>query len=287
MIAKTQGSVALYARDARWRRAVAKRLVRDGHSCEEVRAASGVGDALRARRFDVLALNVRDEADSRAIAEGIGEARLPLHTVVVGSASSLGLTLHRRRGGTFRYVPGRLTSVEVARLIELALCAGGWEEAPFENGTAPLIEEVDLKDLLDEAAVAVYSSAKRKRLRFNTTVEGPSTSTLGDPQRLVRAFERLLGLVVSLAPRDGLVSVEAEGSGEDWVVRFRLGNGRPLTEPGKVAGTLREQTRTLSAVSKELKEQGGMLWVELGGPHAFAFSLTLPPAPETQGRASA
>ena len=277
MVGLTLGSVAVYSRDASWRRAVGRRLAADGHSHDEMESPHEIAGLLLDRAPDVLALSVRDEADSQKIHEALGGARLPPHTIVFGNASALALTLHRRRGGTFRYVPGKLSPVEVARLIDLTLSAGGWDEAPLENGSTPVIEEIDLKDLLDEAAATVYAPAKRKSLRFTTVFEGTDTWALTDPVRLARAFETLMRLAVSLAPRHGSVSVEAEAGAEDWILRFRVADGhRSGSEPAQLAVALREQSRTLTALSNALKQLGGMLWVELGGPHALAFSISLP-----------
>lgn len=282
----TQGHIALYAQDARWRRAMAKSLGKAGHSHQEAASPSEIRRVLDSQRFDVLALKVRDEEDARAVADALEGVTMPLHSIVVGSASALPLTLRARRGGTFRYVPGRITARELSRLVDLSISAGTWEEGATENGTGAQIEEVDMEEAIESAASAVYGQARRKRQRFTTVVEGPVAGVLADRAKLRHALVTVLRLMVTLAPRGALVSVDARASDDEWLIRVRASSeGGPQREPAQIAQSLREETEALSAASRDVQSQNGMLWVELAGPAALAVCLTLPlPAAVAIGR---
>jgi hypothetical protein len=286
---QTLGHIALYARDARWRRALPLSLEKAGHSCQAGGSPGELHRVLTMQRFDVLALKLRDGPEARAIARVLDEAPQPPHTVVVGAGADQLTPVDRRRGATLRYVPGPLPAQDVSRLIDMTLSAGVWDDSSGAFTGGPAFEEVEIEELIDEAAASVYRQARRKRQRFSTAVSGATTRAYGDPSALRRIFSSLLGLVVGLAPSGALVAVEAEAGGEEWVVRVSAtsGNGRPARRVGHLANALQEETKTLSAVSRALKEQGGMFWVELGTPAGFACSLTLPLPPEAAQQQSA
>lgn len=275
--ATTQGHVALYARDARWRRAVAKSLEDGGHSHREATSPAEIHQLLVSQRYDVLALKIRDETEAGEIAEVLEGVPLPVHTILLGSASALSLTLRRRRGGTFRYVPGVLPAKELSRLVDVSISSGTWEECATENGASAPLEEVDLEEIIQSAASAVYSRARRKRQRFHSAIEGPDTHAYANPVKLRWTLIELLKLTVSLAPHGALVSVEAEAGSEDWLIRIRASvTNRTLRSLPQVTEAVREKTKTLAAAARALKSQGGMLWVDIAGPAALAFCLTLP-----------
>jgi hypothetical protein len=267
--------VALYAADARWRRAVQRGLTGSGHAWRDASSPADLSRVLVGQRFDVLVLKVRDDREARALSRALEDAKLPLHTILVGSVSALPL-LPRRRSGTFRFVPGRLAAQEVGRLVDVSISAGGGEDWSEENGVSQQLEELDLEEAIERAAAAVYPDASRKRQRFHSSVVGPDTHALADPLRLREALVSLLRLTVSLAAYRALISVEAQAGRHEWLVRIRAGhNGRPSRTPGHLAGALQQETKTLAAVSRAVARQGGMLWVELAGPAALAFSMTL------------
>ena len=284
----TQGCVLLYARDKRWRQRAAKTLDAGGHALSEATAVVELHRLLLAQRYDVLALKVRDAAEARELAVALQGVRPPLHTILVGSPSALPL-LPRRRGGTFRFVPGPLAPRELARLVDVSISAGGWDEMVEENGAGHQLEEVDLEEAIERAAAVVYREARRKRQRFHSTVVGPFTQALADPVRLGQALVALLRLSVSLAPSNARISVEAQAGQADWLIRIVAGggNGHPARKPARIAETLHQETKTLAAVSRAVTAQGGMLWVELVGSFGPAFSLTLPLLPEGAHTASA
>lgn len=282
MVAKShgalaQGHIAVYARDGRWRRSMAKSLGEAGHSYQQAANAAEMRRLLLSQRFDVLALKFRDEPDARDVAQALEDVPLPPHGILVGNASALPLMVGPRHGGTFRYVPGRLTAQELGRLVEASITAGTWEEGIAENGSTAQIEEVDMEEVIESAASAVYALAKRRRLRFSTVVEGPAERAFADPVRLRRILITLLRLVVTLAPRGAHISAEARASEEDWTIRIgaSAGDGRARSF-AQLADALREETQGLTAVSRDVQHQGGLLWVELMGPVALALCLTLP-----------
>jgi len=229
---------------------------------------------LLSQRFDVLVLKVRHQGEAEEIGEVLADVALPHHAILLGSASAVALTLRSRQGGTFRYVPGPLRADEVSRLIEGSISSGRWEE-PSDNGGAQW-EEVDLEDVIESAAATVFPQAYRRRQRFNTVVAGPATNVLGSELRLRHTLVALLRLVVSLAPRGAAISVEAEAGTDDWTIGIRAANGKARRTKEQIAEELREETKTLAAVARDVREQGGMLWVELMGEQALALCLTLP-----------
>ncbi len=276
----TQGHVAVYARDTRWRRAMAKRLSQAGHSHGEAANLEEIQQLLRRQRFDVLALKVRDEDDARGVAQALEGVALPPHGILVGSGSALPLILQGRRRATFRYVPGTASADELIRLVDASISAGTWEETRTENGKSTHIEEVDLEEAIESAASAVYTQAKRKGQRLHTLVEGPGASALADPTKLRRAFVVLLRMVVNLAPRGALISIEARAGRDEWAIRLHASaNRRPAVDPAQLAEALREQTQALTAASGDIRQQGGLLWVELQGPGGLGLCLTLPLPP--------
>jgi CheY-like chemotaxis protein len=274
----TLGHVAVYARDGRWRRTMASSLEKAGHSHQEAASPEEIHRLLLSQRFDVLALKVRDEQDAREVAEALDGLALPPHGILVGRGSAQLLTLRPENDGILRYVPGPLAVNEVSHLVEVSMNAGTWQEERItESASDAQIEEVEIEEVIESAASAVYALAKRKRQRFRTVVEGPVPHVLADPAKLRRAVVTLLRLSVTLAPRGALVSVEARAGREEWSIRIRAAAGRGrVRAPAQLAESLREETRMLAAVSRDIQQQGGLLWVELLGPGALALCLTLP-----------
>lgn len=277
---RARGHVAVYARDARWRRAVARSLAESGHSRNEAATPEEIHRLLLSQRFDVLTLKVRDAAEADEIVRALDGVRLPHHGILVGSASAMPAVFGPAQSGTFRYVPGRPSGAEVCRLVDVSLSAGVNDDGAGEHDAAAQAEEIDLEEAIEGAAAAVYAQAKRRGQRFSSLVEGPVERALGDPATLRRVFVALLRLVVALAPRGAHVSVEARAGREGWTVRF--GAGGRTRQGASLAGALGEQGRTLAAVSADVQSQGGLLWAELGAPGPFAFCLTLPLPPEAQ-----
>ena len=274
--ALTQGHVALYARDPRWQRAVASSLAEAGHSHREAASPAEMQRLLLSERFDVVVLKVRDEEDGREIAQVLDGMRLPFHAILLGDPSALPLTLSHRRRGTLRYVPGRLPAREVSRLVDASIRAGTWEDELPDQSDLPELEEVDLEEVIESAASAVYETASRKRQRFTTLVEGPVTTVLGQPAKLRHTLVALLKLVVGLAPRGDTIAVEARAGRDEWVIRIRASAGNRAARADGVADALESQRKTLAAAARAIQEQGGVLWVELKGPAALALCLMLP-----------
>ena len=239
--------------------------------------------------FDVLALRTRTEADARELSDVLDELPLPMHTILLGNASALPLTPRRKRlGATFRFAPGSLDARGLAQLIDHSIRSGSWDESIYENGETVVDTRVDLQDTIDSAAAVVYKSARRKGLRFNTTIAGETADAYGRPRNLHDAFVSLFGLTVDLAPRGALVSVDAQTGADEWLVRIAVKNGKDSTRsPGEIVETLRHETDTLTSVSETLREQGGMLWVELHGTAGAAFSVALRMPPDVTRGASA
>ncbi len=277
----TQGSVAVYGRNARWRHGLVKRLAEAGHVHGEAANPAQIQQLLAQQRFDVLVLNVRDEGEASEIADVLRELRPPLHMVLLGSASALPLIAQPRRGGTLRYVPGVLDPRELCRLIDVAISSGTWDDGGAEHNGSALLEEVDLEEAVEGAAAAVYAQAKRKNQRFTNTITGPAPFALAHPLKLRKVLVDLLRLVVSSSPRGASITVDAHAAGDEWSIRIGSANGQPSSRaPGQLGEVLNDEVKMLASTARALHEQGGMLWVDVMGPSAMALSLTLPLPPE-------
>ena len=276
----TLGHVAVYARDGRWRRTMARTLDEAGHSHLEAATPQEAHRLLSSQRFDLLLLKFRDEDDARLVARVMTGVTLPPHTVVLGHVGAPPVSLKRRRGGTLRFAPGQVPPRSVGRLVDLSISIGTWEDGALDNGTNGFLEEVDVEDAIHQAAATVRAQAGRKRQRFNTVISG-ATHAFGNPAKLRKALETLLRLVVSLAPYGAVVSVEAQAGRDEWLVQISATGGRRAQrEPSQIAAALRDDAKKLSTVARALKDQGGMVWAELAGPGRLGFALTLPLPPE-------
>ena len=275
--AQTQGHIAVYAKDARRRQALARTLSAAGHSRHEAATPAELHRLLDHQQFDVAALIVRDSEEAEALAAALDGVELPLHTILVGSDSALPLTLKRRRGSTFRFVPGQLTAREITHLVDSSISAGTWDEAATDNGHGSHLEQVELEDIIERAAATVYSEAKRKRQSFNTVVSGAHGYVLGNTDKLRHMFSTLLRLIVSLAPTGVAISINAHAANDKWVIDIKASDGKASLRPvADIAADLRQERTALAAIAREIREQGGMLWVELTGPAGLALCLTLP-----------
>lgn len=266
----------MYARNARWRRAVANAVEKSGHSCGEAANSADLHRLLLSQRFDVLMLKVSDEEEAHDLTSVIADVKQPLHTILVGDASALPL-LPLRRSGTYRFVPGRASAQDLGRLVDVSISSGTWDEGLDENGATIELQEVDIEEAIEDAAVATYADAKRKRQRFHSAVVGTHRQAFADPALLRRVLARLMGLAVALAPTQALISVEAEAGRSEWQIRLRTSGGRRLQRKKTYfAEALRQEASALASIARDLAKQGGMLWVELLGTSGLAFSVTLP-----------
>ncbi len=288
----SQGHVALYSRDARWRAAVSASLIEAGHSFGQAAQPEEVQRLLAAQRYDVLALQVHDAAEAAAIASALQGAPLPLHTILAGDANALPLRLDRSAGGTFRYVPGDLTPAELSRLVDVSIISGAWDDPGSDNGAAaggpaPSLREIDLHDIIDRAASSVLGRAHRKKQTFRSEVIGPGSAAYGDRKALIQALSSLLKITIAASPERAAIATEAEARDGEWLIRIssareeKAGASAPASAALDAGGEhaveiLRDETKTLKSVSKLMRAQGGMLWVELQTTGLPAFALTIP-----------
>jgi hypothetical protein len=71
--------------------------------------------------------------------------------------------------------------------------------------------------------------------------------------------------------------VEARSTHEEWSLRIHASASKGSQRgAAQLAEALREETKTLSAVSREVRPQGGLVWAELLGPNDLALCLILP-----------
>ncbi len=275
----TLGHVAVYARDTRWRRSLTRHLDGAGHSHRAAPTPADIRRLLIAQRFDVMALRIRDNREASEVAQALRGLTLPPHGIFVGGPSAQLLSIKPAGRGTLRYVPASMQASEVSRLVDASVSAGFGDDGKSDHGAAAHIEEVDVEELIESSAAQVYPQARRKQQRFSSVVEGPIALTLANPTRIRRAVVSLLRLSVALAPRGALVGVEARGTHEEWALRIHASASKGSRRgAAQLAESLREETKTLSAVSRDVRPQGGLVWAELLGPDDLALCLTLPPA---------
>jgi signal transduction histidine kinase len=275
----TLGHVAVYARDTRWRRALARSLDAAGHSHRAAATAADVRRLLMAQRFDVMALRIRDNTEASEVAQALRGITLPPHGIFVGGPSAQLLSIKPAGRGTLRYVPASMQATEVSRLVDASVSAGTADDGKADHGAAAHIEEVDVEELIESSAAEVYPQARRKQQRFSSVVDGPIALVLANPTRIRRAVVSLLRLSVALAPRGALVRVESHGSHDEWALRIHASASKGSRRgAAQLAEALRDETKTLSAVSREVRPQGGLVWAELLGPDDLALCLTLPVA---------
>lgn len=273
----TQGHVALYAKDEQWRRAAAASLASAGHSHHEAGTAEEVRRLLDYQRFDVLVLKVDADAEALDLAQRLEEAVPPIHTILLGTSGALPALMERGGAGTFRFVSGTLSAVDLSRLVDTSINAGVWREGVSDSVGGDRFEVVELEEMIERAASSVHLQARRKHHPFHVFVSGSNELRLADRAKLGRTLGTLLRLIITLAPRGTPIYVEARARVEGWTITVRAESGaRHVAHAAQVAEDLGEDPELLSALSRDVREQGGVLWVELAGPASPAMCLMLP-----------
>lgn len=272
----TSGHIVVYAKNERRRRAIVRALEAGSHSCRMAGTPAQLRRLLDHQRFDAGILVVRDRNEAEELAPPLDHVRLPTHTIVIGSARALP-HLRRRRGDTLRITPSNLTAGEIAKLAEASLSQGTWDEISTEgNGGSPR-EALELEEIIESAATAVYAQAKRKRQRFTTVVSASEGHVLGNRSVLRRVFSRLLAAVVELAPVGAAITTSANDESGEWQISIGAHNGGATRSSlATTAAELDQEHDVLQAVSQDIRDQGGILWVELAGPTALSVCFTLP-----------
>jgi signal transduction histidine kinase len=273
----TLGHVAVYARDARWRKSLTRSLDEAGHSHRSAATPAEIRRLLTAQRFDVMTLRIRDNAEAAEVAQALRGIAPPPHSIFVGGPSAQLLSIRSNGRGTLRYVPASMQATEVSRLVDASVCAGTNDDGKADPGAAGNVEEVDVEELIESSAAVVYPQARRKQQRFSSVVNGPIALVLANPTRVRRAVVSLLRLSVALAPRGALVGVESQSSHDEWALRIHASASKGSRRgAAHLAEALREETKTLSAVSRDVRPQGGLVWAELLGQDDLVLCLTLP-----------
>lgn len=276
-----KGHIAVFAVSGRRRAAIVRAFKAEGHSTEDAAAPADMRRLLDHRRFDVGTWVVRDDVEATDLSAALAGTKLPIHTLVVGPAAAL-LHIKRRRGGSLRLVSSNLTAAEIAKVAGGAIGQGTWEE-PGTADDCNHREPVVLESIIESAASAVYKRAKRKQQRFSTVVSSASGQILGRRTKLSRIFTALLRIVVDIAPVGATIATTANESPGEWQITVSASHGDAARRPIAItAGELSGEEEALRAVSQEIRDQGGVLWVDLAGPEALAVCFTLP-LPEGEG----
>ncbi len=270
------GHIATYAAGDRRRQAIGRALDAAGHSYREAGTPQELRRNLDYQRFDVGVWVVREDSEAEAIGDVLAEVKLPLHSIVVGAASALP-HMKRRRGGTLRLVPSTAPAGDIARLAGASISQGGWDEPAAQEEPASDRELVELEDIIEHAATAVYAQAKRKRQSFRTFVSAEEGHVLGSRSKLRKIFTSLLKVVVDLAPVGTSIATNAIEQAGEWQISIGAANGSAVRRPlATTASDLTDEREALKAVSEEIRDQGGIMWVELAGPAALSICFTLP-----------
>ncbi len=273
--ASPKGHIAIYAANDRRGRAIARAADAAGHSSREADTPANVRGLLDHQRFDVGVWVLRDDAEASDLGLALEGVKLPVHTLVVGPATAL-LNVKRRRGGSLRLIPRNLTAAEIAKVAGDSIGQGTWDEpviADEANGREPVV----LESIIESAASIVYKRAQRKKQRFSTVVSGTSGQILGRRTKLSKIFTALLRIVVDLAPVGASIATTANENGGEWQITVAASHGDAARRSiSTTASELSDEEEALRAVSQEVRDQGGILWVDLAGPEALSVCFTLP-----------
>jgi signal transduction histidine kinase len=159
--------------------------------------------------------------------------------------------------------------------------------ADVSNGGAPDLEtaDVDLEDIVERAAITVYSEACHKNQRLALNIDEATSRVRADPAKLKRALAILLCRAVQEAPVAGTVTLEAKREGSDCLITVSdSGEGaspeeiRRLFQPAEsIDGTPKVETRLqLSLVQRLIGQHGGRVWVESRPGHGIGVFVSLP-----------
>jgi signal transduction histidine kinase len=159
--------------------------------------------------------------------------------------------------------------------------------AEVSSGGAPDLETavLDLEDVVERAAITVYSEACHKNQRLALNIDGAASRVRADPAKLRRALAILLCRAVQGAPVGGTVTLEAKREGSDCLITVSdSGDGispeeiRRLFQPAEsIDGALKVEARLqLSLVQRLVGQHGGRVWVESRPGHGVGVFVSLP-----------
>jgi signal transduction histidine kinase len=139
--------------------------------------------------------------------------------------------------------------------------------------------------LVDDAIEMFESAARRKGVQLERHASVSDLSVVCDPERLVRVLANLVGNAVKFTPAGGTVTVTAERSGDDLVVRVRdTGPGVAESERLKLFEQYWKGKQTgrtgmglgLFIARNIVEAHGGRIWVESQPQQGSTFVFTLP-----------
>lgn len=147
------------------------------------------------------------------------------------------------------------------------------------------VQEADLEDLVEGAAITVYGEACRKDQRLIVNIRREASRVRADRARLKRLLANLLENAVRHAPVGGTVAVEARRENSDCLIA--VSDSGEDTSPGAVGdaaptaptgdGARRRPARSRLNVVKALVElHGGRVWVESHRGRGTTVFVSLP-----------
>jgi len=159
--------------------------------------------------------------------------------------------------------------------------------AEVSDGGAPDLEmaDIDLEDVVERAAITVYSEACQKNQRLVLNIDEATSRVRADPAKLKRALAILLCRAVQEAPVAGTVTLEAKHEGSDCLISVSdSGEGaspeeiRRLFQPAEsIDGAPEAEARLqLSLVQRLVGQHGGRVWVEGRPGHGIGVFVSLP-----------
>ncbi len=272
--ASPKGHIAIYASNDRRGSAIARAAEAAGHSCQKADTPKAVRRLLDHQRFDLGLWVLRDDAEAADLGAALAGTKLPIHTVVVGSATALP-HIGRRRGGSLRLISSNLTSAEITKVAGVSIGQGTWEEPDVDDDSNHR-EPIVLESIIETAASANYARARRKEQRFSTVVSSASGHVFGTRRQLRRIFTKLIRVVVDLAPVGATIATIAHEDATEWQIYVTASNGDADHRPIEItAGELSDEEEAIREVSREVRDQGGILWIDLAGSEAMSVCFTL------------
>ncbi len=246
------------------------------------------------KKAEVELAKSRDEAirlakvKSLFLANMSHELRTPLNSIIGFSEVLLDQTFGSLNEKQTKYT----NNIHASGKHLLALINDILDLSKIEAGKIELkLEDVSIKELLDECHTLVKTMASKKSLLLDFMVEGISTVT-ADPVRLKQIMYNLLSNAIKFTPDNGKVSVEAKIVNGMVQISVRdTGIGIAKEDMGKVFEEFRQIDSSyakryqgtglgLPLTRKLVELHGGKIWLESEPGKGSIFTFTIPQSGE-------
>jgi signal transduction histidine kinase len=189
-------------------------------------------------------------------------------------------------GGEGTGVPAAISARVVGHARRTLSLADNFVQLARLRGTRYAPEEVDLADVMIEAADALWPIAARRGVRISTDGADQPCLVLGEHSALVRALINLIDNAVRFSPDQGIVHCRIDRT--DDAARCVIeddGPGVPIDRAGALFDRFGPTAGKRGALSSGLglayvrsvaERHGGDLRYEPRSPHGTRFVVTLP-----------